>query len=145
MKRNGSSLESPLFEIPGRSDDRVSWRGLIGCREVIAHRLLTVDDNRVYTEAERDFGSLHRLISRVYFAPIRADFRSRPGPRPLTQTKALKDLTPVEPGEPPRIGNSLVLIIEDATDGFVRVRMGRSRNTKVVLATRARCNSPWRA
>ena len=135
LKRNGSSLEALLFEIPGESGDRISWRGLIGRRDVIAHQLLTVDDNRIYREAERDFGLLHQLISAVYFAPIKTDLRSSPSPQPLIQTKVLKNLTPVEPGEPPRIGNSLVLIFEDATDGFVWVRVGRTHNNKVALAT----------
>ena len=47
---------------------------LIGRRDVIAHGLLTVDDERVYREAERDFGLLVELISRVYFVPIKTDF-----------------------------------------------------------------------
>ena len=135
LKRNGSSLETLLFEIPGESDGQISWRGLIGRRDVIAHQLLTVDDNRVYREAERDFGLLHQLISRVYFAPIKTDLHSGPSPQPLIQTKVLKNLTAVKRGEPPRIGNSIVLIFEDAADGFVWVRMGRTEKNKVALAT----------
>ena len=135
LKRNGSSLETLLFEIPGESDGQISWRGLIGRRDVIAHQLLTVDNNRVYREAERDFGLLHELISRVYFAPIKTDLHSSPSPQPLIQTKVLKNLTPVKPGQPPRIGDSIVLIFEDAADGFVWVRMGRTEQNKVVLAT----------
>ena len=45
LKRKRSSLETLLFEIPAQSDDdQVSWRNLIGRRDVIAHQLLTVDD-----------------------------------------------------------------------------------------------------
>ena len=135
LNRNGSSLQALLFEIPSKSDNHISWRGLIGRRDVIAHQLLTVDDNRVYREAERDFGLLHQLISRIYFAPIKTDLHTSPSPQPLIQTKVLTNLTPVKPGQPPRIGNSIVLIFEDSVDGFLWVRMGRTEKNKVTLAT----------
>ena len=135
LKRNGSSLDALLFEIPGKADDHVSWRGLIGRRDVIAHQLLTVDDERVYREAERDFGLLEQLISRVYFAPIKTDFGAGRGAAPLMRMDILKNLAPVTQGERPRIGNSIVFVFEDAVDGFVWVRMGRTEKDKIALAS----------
>ena len=133
LKRNGSSLDALLFEIPGKSDDQVSWRGLIARRDVIAHRLLTVDDERVYREAERDFGLLEQLISRVYFAPIKTDFAADRGAQPLMRTDTLKSLAPIKVGERPRIGDSIVFVFEDVVDGFVSIRMGRTENDTIAL------------
>ena len=135
LKRNGSSLDALLFEIPGKADDQVSWRGLIGRRDVIAHQLLTVDDERVYREAERDFGLLEQLISRVYFAPIKTDFGAGRGAAPLMRMDILNNLAPVTQGERPRIGNSIVFVFEDAVDGLVWVRMGRTENDKIALGS----------
>ena len=134
LKRKGSSLETLLFEIPGQSADQVSWRNLIGRRDVIAHKLLTVDDERVYREAERDFGSLEELISRVYFVPITTDFRAGRGAQPLMRMEVLHKLTPAVAGERPRIGTSIVFVFEDLVDGFVCLRMGRTEGNKIVLA-----------
>ena len=134
LKRNGSSLDKLLFEIPGEeTDDQMSWRNLIGRRDVIAHQLLTIDDDRVYREAERDFGLLEQFISRVYFAPVRTDFRSGRGTQPLFQTEILHKLAPTRHGERPRIGNSIVFVFDDIADGFVWVRMGVSETNKMVL------------
>ena len=135
LKRNGSSLETLLFEIPGESDDQVSWHNLIGRRNVIAHQLLTVDDERVYREAKRDFGSLEELISRVYFVPIKTDFGTGRGASPLMRTEILDKLTPDVGGERPRIGTSVVFVFEDVVDGFVCLRMGRTKTNKITLAT----------
>ena len=134
LKRNGSSLEKLLFEIPGESDDQVSWRNLIGRRDVIAHKLLTVDDERVYREAERDFGLLEELISRVYFVPIKTDFGAGRGAAPLMRVEVLDKLTPSVGGERPRIGTSVVFVFEDLADGFVCLRMGRTKTNKITLA-----------
>ena len=41
---------------------------------MLVHRLLTIDNERVHREAERDFGVLFELVSRVYFVPVRTDF-----------------------------------------------------------------------
>ena len=134
LKRKGSSLETLLFEIPGQSADQVSWRNLIGRRDVIAHQLLTVDDEMVYREAERDFGSLEELISRVYFGPITTDFRAGRGAQPLLRLEVLDKLTPAVAGERLRIGTSIVFVFEDLVDGFVCLRMGRTEANKIVLA-----------
>ena len=102
LKGNGSSLETLLFEIPGESDNQVSWRNLIGRRDVIAHRLLTVDDERVYREAERDFCLLVELISRVYFVPIKPGFPISLWYRTArTHRRALISGVPTQ-GTPPR-------------------------------------------
>ena len=135
LKRNGSSLDALLFEIPGKSDDQVSWRGLIARRDVIAHQLLTVDDERVYREAERDFGLLWQLVSRVYFAPIKTDFGAGRGTQPLMRTDILNNLAPTMAGERPRIGNSIVFVFEDVVDGVVWIRIGRTENDKIALGS----------
>ena len=134
LKGNGSSLETLLFEIPGESDNQVSWRNLIGRRDVIAHRLLTVDDERVYREAERDFCLLVELISRVYFVPIKTDFGAGLSPEPLMRREVVASLPPTGKGERPQIGTCLVFVCEDVVDGFVCLRMGRTETNTITLA-----------
>ena len=99
------------------------WR-----RDVIAHRLLTVDDERVYREAERGFGLLKELISRVHFVPIKTDFRAGRGPQPLMRREVLASLTPAAKGERPQIGTVLVFVCEDVVDGFVCPSHGTYRD-----------------
>ena len=136
LKDSGSSLESLLFEIPDDTlDEKVSWRSLIGRRDVIAHGLLTVDDNRVHSEAVRDFGLLGQLLSKVYFAPVKTSFASGQGFMPLFKPRILTRLVPAKAGEAPSIGQSLIFVCEDVDEGIVSFRMGRSAGNKLLLAS----------
>ena len=136
LKDNGSSLESLLFEIPNKtSDDEVSWRNVIGRRIVIAHKLLTVDDERVYTEAVRDFGSLYQLLSKIYFVPVKTDWASDEGFSPLFRMDALRNLAPSGYGQAPDIGESLIFICEDKIEGFLSFRLGRTEDNKLLIGS----------
>lgn len=135
LERNNASLASLLFELPNDTQgDEASWRNLIGRRVVIAHRLLTVDDERVYREAVRDFGLLSHLISRVYFVPTKTDYASGKGFTPLLRTSVLRSLNPAAHGQTPRIGESVIFIYEDRREGFLPLRMGRSEGDKVLVS-----------
>ena len=74
LKDNNSGLQSLLIEIPNEtSEDEVSWRSLVTRRDVIAHGLLTVDDDRVYMEAVRDFDwSCPDLVDSQWFDMLNA-------------------------------------------------------------------------
>ena len=134
LKENGATLEALLFEIPNEaSSDEVSWRNLIGRRDVIAHRLLSVDDGRVYDEAKRDFGLLHRLLSKIWFVPVKTDLASGKGFGAPLRMDALRKLAPSDYGQSPRIGESLIFICEDKVKGFVAVRLGRTENNKLLI------------
>ncbi len=134
LKDNGSSLEALLFEIPNETlDDEASRRNLIGRRDVIAHKLLTVDDDRVYKEAVRDFGSLHQLLSKVYFVPVKTDWTSGDGFSPLVKTHAVRNLAPSGYGQTPHIGESLIFICEDKVEGFMAFRLGRTDDNKFLV------------
>ena len=135
LKRKGSGLAQVLFEIPEASQEgEVSWRELVGRRDVLAHRLLTIDDERVYCDAERDFGALFELLSRVYFVPVKTDLDAGKGFGPLLKTDAVHRLAPSMDGCTPEIGSSLVFICEDSNKGFLTFRMGRSENNTILLA-----------
>ncbi len=134
LKENGATLEALLFEIPNEaSSDEASWRNLIGRRDVIAHRLLSVDDRRVYDEAKRDFGLLHQLLSRIWFVPVKTDLGSGKGFGAPLRMDALRNLAPSDYGQSPRIGESLIFICEDKVKGFVAVRLGRTENNKLLI------------
>ena len=134
LKEKDTDLATLIFEVPDRSQDEMSWRDLIGRRDVIAHKLLTVDDQRIHREAERDFGSLHELLSRVHFAPVKTHFEAGKGFCPLLKSDVVRLLSPVEPGRKPTIGQSLIFICEDEKRGFLAYRAGRSANNRVLFS-----------
>ena len=134
LRGHGSSLDSLLFEIPREgSEDELSWRSLIGRRDVIAHDLLTVDDNQVHREARRDFNSLHQLLSRVKFAPAKTDFGSDQGLSPFIKGDAWKGLKPSEHGRTPSIGECLIFVCEDKIEGFLSFRFGRTEGNSILM------------
>lgn len=135
LRGHKSSLDSLLFEVPREgSEDELTWRSLIGRRDVIAHDLLAVDDNQVHREASRDFNSLHQLLSRVYFVPAKTDWGSGRGFSPLIKADAWKGLSPSENGRSPRIGESLVFVCEDKVEGFLSFRLGRTEGNMVLMS-----------
>ena len=134
LKNEESSLAQVLFEIPEASHGQVSWRELIGRRDVLAHRLLTIDNERVHREAKRDFGALFELLSRVNFVPVKTDLEAGKGFSAAVKTDAMHRLAPSTDGRTPEIGSSLVFICEDSKRGFLTFRMGRSENNTILLA-----------
>ena len=134
LKENGTNLESLFFEVPqDASDEEMSWRNLIGRRDVIAHRLLTVDDNQVYREAVRDFGSLHKLLSRIHFNPVKTDLMSGKGPEFPFKGDLLRNLAPSKYGQSPSIGESLTFVSEDRLEGLFALRLGRTEDNKMLI------------
>ena len=93
LKTADRVLQSLLIEIPDDTlDEKVSWRRLIGRRDVIAHGLLTVDDNRVQSAAVQDFGLLGQWLSKVYMlAIVKTSFASGQGFMPLFKPRILTD------------------------------------------------------
>lgn len=140
LRKEKSSLGHLLYEVPSETKhDEMSWRNLIGRRDVIAHNLLTIDNERVYQEAARDFDALHCLLFRTYFVPIKTHFEAGKGlPTTCVRTEIVRKLTPTRVGGTPGIGESLILICEDKKAGFLALRLGRSEeNTLVFSATKA--------
>ena len=135
LKNNSSSLNILFVEVPNESkSEEISWRSLIGRRDVIAHGLLTVDNEKVYREAVRDFGNLHQLLSRTYFVPVKTDLNSGRGFSPVIRGEAIKKLSPAEANKTPNICESLIFICDDKHQGFVSLRLGRSEKNRALIA-----------
>ena len=134
LKEKGSDLATLLFEVPDRSPGEISWRDLIGRRDVIAHQLLTIDDKRIQHEAQRDFGLLHKLLSWVYFAPVKTNLKAGRGFGPMLKTDVVRGLLPAKPGSTPTIGQSLIFVCEDEKQGLVAFRAGRTEKNGVLFA-----------
>ncbi len=135
LRKRGTGLEEVLFEVPDESGrDEMSWRNLIGRRDVIAHNLLNVDDKRVHLESQRDFGALHRLISKVYFAPIRTDWANQVGITPQIRTELIKSLSTSVPGNAPILGQSLVFVCDDKSGDYRGIRVGRTEDNQLLFA-----------
>ena len=132
LESHGSSLDALIFEVPSVSEDDMSWRNLIGRRDVIAHNLLRVDDERVHSEAIRDFRRLHQLLTKIGLSP----FKVGPNAEGLTYgfaTEALRNCT-VYSGGQWTIGQSLIAIAEREQGGFISARIGRGPGNKLVVS-----------
>ena len=142
LKRNGSSIAELITELPSESDhDVATWRNLIGRRGVIAHQLLTVDDQRVYQEAVRDFKPLYQLLSYVCFVPVKTDIENDQTEfSPMIKTKWIEGLTPANAGERPKIGTALTFICDDESLGFVAIRMGISDQRELLVSSSQEMN-----
>ena len=135
LKRKGADLATLLHEVPNEASGEASWRDIIGRRDVLAHHLLMIDDERVHREARRDFESLYQLLSRVYFAPIKTNFEGgRGSPEMILKAEKIQQLRPAEPGNQMAVGESVVFVYEDEERGFIAFRMGRSDNNRALIA-----------
>ena len=113
-----------------------SWKDLISRRDVIAHKILTLDDDKVRKEADRDFRALCKLLSNIHFAPAVIDLEQGIGPEVAIRANQLRDLAPSEAGQEAFVlGGTLVVVCLDARKGIVTFRLGRSPDNKVLLAT----------
>lgn len=139
LKIKGTSLEALLPELPGGDREKATWRNLIGRRDVIAHKLLTVDDAQVYEEAARDFRALHDLLDKINFIPATTDLDNGLGFDAQIRAESINQLQPSESGNPVgEIGTSVIFIFEDIKHGVHAVRLGRSSKNKVLIA----CTKP---
>ena len=112
-----------------------SWRELISRRDVIAHKILTLDNAKVREEADRDFRSLCRLLSNINFAPAIIDLEQGIGPEVYIRSNQLRKLAPSEAGQKAFVlGGTLVVVCLDARKGIVTFRLGRSPDNKVLFA-----------
>lgn len=112
-----------------------SWKEPISRRDVIAHRILTLDDDRIREEADRDFRALCQLLSNIHFAPTVTDLEQGIGPEVAIRGKLLRELAPSEAGQEAFVlGGALVVVCLDARKGIVTFRLGRSHHNTVVLA-----------
>ena len=112
-----------------------SWRELISRRDVIAHKILTLDDDKVRKEADRDFRALCQLLPNINFAPTVIDLEQGIGPEVAIRAGLHRELAPSEAGQEAFVlGGALVVVCLDARKGIVTFRLGRSPDNKVLLA-----------
>ena len=112
-----------------------SWKDLISRRDVIAHKILTLDDDKVRKEADRDFRALRKILSNIHFAPTVIDLEQGIGPDVAIRSNQLRALAPSEAGQKGFVlGSTLVVVCLDARKGIVTFRLGRSPSNKALLA-----------
>ena len=112
-----------------------SWKDLISRRDVIAHKILTLDNDKVREEADRDFRALCQLLSNIHFAPTVIDLEQGIGPEVAIRSSQLHELAPLEAGQKAFVlGGTLVVVCLDARKGIVTFRLGRSPDNKVLLS-----------
>ena len=112
-----------------------SWKNLISRRDVIAHQMLTLDDNKVREEADRDFRTLSQLLSNVHFAPTIIDLDQGIGLKVTIRSNLLRGLALSEAGQEGFVpGGALVIVCLDARKGIVAFRFGRGPDNKALMA-----------
>ena len=128
LKKLHSGLNELFPEIP-------SWKDLIRRRDVIAHKILTLDDNKVRKEADRDFRALCQLLSNIHFAPTVIDLEQGIGPEVAFHSDQIRELVPSEAGKEALVlGGAMVVVYLDARKGIVTFRLGRSPDNELLLA-----------
>lgn len=136
VKRAESSLAELFPEVPDNCTDAASWRDLIGRRDVIAHRILSVDDVRVRQEAQRDFSTLYSLLRNINFVPTLTDWDSGRLFAVRMRAEAIRRLPPLEPdGSATEIGTSLILVCEDIQHGLLTFRVARSAEDQLLFSS----------
>ena len=112
-----------------------SWKELIGRRDVIAHQILTLDDDKIRKEADRDFRALCRLLGNIHFAPTIIDLERGIGPQVIVRADYLRGLTTSESGQDAFVlGGSMVVVCLDTSKGIIVFRLGRSSNNRALMA-----------
>ena len=135
LRAKGTSLEKILVEIPGESKGGLSWKSIVGLRDVLAHKL-KLDNTRFYREASQSCAPLYDLLARVYFAPVKTHTTAgEPLLSPSIKREALVNLVPYGDGEDrtPEIAKTLVFICENRSGEFLFFRVGRTTNSKQLL------------
>ena len=128
LKKLHSGLNELLPEVS-------SWKSLISRRDVIAHKILTLDDEKVREEADQDFRALCQLLSNIHFAPTIIDLEQGIGPEVFIRGNQLRGLAPSEAGQDAFVlGGALVVVCLDARKGIVTFRLGRSPDNKAMVA-----------
>ena len=135
LKKADSSLEGLFPDLLGH--EAAAWRSLIGRRDVIAHQVLTVDDNRVRAEANRDFRTLLSLLENINFVPVMTDRTNRKIFGVQLRAEVLHRLPAVEPGSDVTavIGGSLIFVCHDTEHGLLTYRLARSPEDKLLVAS----------
>lgn len=101
---------------------------------MIAHQILTLDDGRLWEEAERDFRGLCQLLSNIHFASAIIDLEQDIGPEVIVRSNLQRDLVPSEAGQPFELGGALAIVCLDARKGIVAFRFGRGPDNQALPA-----------
>ena len=102
---------------------------------MIAHQILTTDEDRVREEANLDFRALSQLLPNIHFAPAITDLEQGIGPNVIVCSNRLRELAPSEAGQPAFVlGGARVIVCLDAREGIVTFRFGRSPDNEALLA-----------
>lgn len=114
--------------------DISSWRSLIGRRDVIAHQILTVDDEKIREEADKDFRALCQLLPNIHFCPTVIDLEQT-GFAAHFKGNKLFGLIRQEGGENSYgLGGALILVYLDIQKGIVTFRLGLDHDNRMLIA-----------
>lgn len=130
-----SSLAELFPDLSDGAEDTTTWKELIGRRDVIAHKILTIDDDRVRDEADQDFRMLYSLLRNISFVPKMTDVTNGSGIEVLFRVDELHRLPPITPGSNvTAIGASLILVHDDFQLGLQSLRLARSPDNELLIA-----------
>ena len=117
------------------AEDTTTWKELIGRRDAIAHKILTIDNDRVRDEADQDFRTLHSLLRNISFVPKMTDITNGRGIEVSLRVDELHRLPAITPqSNVTAIGASLILVHDDFQLGLQTLRLARSPDNKLLIA-----------
>ena len=136
LGRSSTSLAALFPELPSGDTLATTWRELIGRRDVIAHKILSVDDARVRKEAARDFMTLHSLLRNIHFVPTTTDMDRGHGFPFMMRAEVMRRLPTVEAGSnASELGTAVIFVFEDIQHGPQTLRCARSPENKLLVAS----------
>ena len=130
-----STLAELFPDLSDGAEDTTTWKELIGRRDVIAHKILTIDDDRVHDEADQDFRTLYSLLRNISFVPKMTDVTNGRGIEVSLRVDELHRLPAITPeSNVTAIGASLILVHDDFQLGLRTLRLARSPDNKLLVA-----------
>ena len=145
-KAGGDRLLSVLVELPLKADgDELSWKGLIGMRNVLAHKPWDVDHTVVWQTVMEEFPILLTLIDATTIDVEPSDVVNGRHPKILVDPRTLMAGSGTTIGGRMSPIGTQVLVFRDLTHGLGTLHVGRSNDgtSRLVAATPEWARKRW--
>ena len=131
---SGKKLFPILVELPLKAEnDELSWRGLIGMRQVLVHKPWAVDHAVVWRTATEEFPALLTLIESTTIDVEPTDVENGRGPTIDVSARKLISGAKTVPGDKMALTGSQVLVFRDVTHGLGALHVGLAEGTSVLV------------
>ena len=123
LRCRGSGL-AQLLDMAEPNPGELSWRDLVALRDVLAFRLLAIDDEEVTRKAAQDFEDLCGLLTQIHFVPIKLDLDKKERFNALFKVRCIVRNSSAHESWP--AVRDLVFVCEDRKSGFLSFAFKRT-------------------